>query len=62
MGDEDFDTEGRTQIYVGEDISMLSIEELGKRIKLFEQEISRIRADILEKKESKEAAESFFRS
>ncbi len=62
MSDDDFVTEGRTQIYVGEDLSMLSIDELEKRIVLLEQELSRIRADISEKEISKEAAESFFRS
>ena len=62
MSDEDIATGGVAEIVVGEDISMLSVDELEKRIVLLEQEIGRIRDDIATKRMSKEAAESIFRS
>lgn len=62
MIDGEFDVSEPGQVVVGEDISLLSVEELEKRITLFEQEISRIRMDIATKKASKETAESVFRS
>ena len=62
MSDEDFGSAKPAAVVVGGDLSMLSIEELEKRIILFEQEIGRIKADISAKEVSKEAAESIFRS
>jgi len=62
MNDEISVTQGHAELTVGGDLSMLSIEELKKRIILLEQEISRIRIDIETKELSKETAESIFRS
>ncbi len=62
MNDEMSDTERLGELTVGGDLSMLSIEELKKRIILLEQEISRIQLDIEAKEISKEAAETIFRS
>ncbi len=62
MSDEDFGVKGPREIIAGEDLCLLSIEDLEERITLLEQEISRIRIDIAAKKLSKEAAESIFRS
>jgi len=62
MSEEEFTVAGAKKVIVGEDLSLLSIEELERRIILFEQEIGRIRVDIAAKKTSKETAESIFRS
>jgi len=62
MSEEEFTVAGAGEVIVGEDISLLSIEELEKRIILFEQEIGRIRMDIAAKKISIQTAESIFRS
>ena len=62
MSEEEFTVAGAGEVIVGEDISLLSIEELEKRIILFEQEIGRIRMDIAAKKISIKTAESIFRS
>ncbi len=50
------------EVIVGEDLCLLSIEDLEKRIILFEQEIGRIQMDIAAKKISIKTAESIFRS
>ncbi len=62
MNDKISDTERLEELTLSADLSMLSIEELEKRIILFEQEISRIQLDIKAKEVSKEVAESIFRS
>jgi uncharacterized small protein (DUF1192 family) len=62
MNDKISVTRGLVELRVGADLSMLSIDELKKRITLLEQEISRIRVDIEAKELSKETAESIFRS
>ncbi|MGI9462982.1 MAG: DUF1192 domain-containing protein [Aestuariivirgaceae bacterium] len=48
-------------IVIGEDLSMLSVEELERRIEILENEIQRIRDDIGSKQSSLTAAESFFK-
>lgn len=48
-------------IVIGEDLSMLSVEELQHRIEMLEAEILRIRDDIGTKQSSLSAAESFFK-
>lgn len=62
MSDEEITSKDLAKIVIGGDLSMLSIEELTRRINLLEQEISRIKTDIKAKELSKEAAESVFRS
>ena len=49
------------EIVIGEDLSMLSVDELTKRIAALEQEIERLKADIGTKQSSMTAAESFFK-
>jgi len=46
----------------GEDLSLLSIQELAERIEIYRAEIERLQRDIEAKQKSKEAANSFFRS
>ena len=46
---------------VGMPLEAMSVEELGDRIKMLEEEIGRLRAAIEAKQKSKAAADAFFR-
>jgi len=47
---------------IGQDLSLLSVEELGERIALLKSEIERLEAASAKKRASKDAANSFFKS
>jgi uncharacterized small protein (DUF1192 family) len=47
---------------IGQDLSLLSVEELAERIALMKSEIERLEAATAKKRASKEAASSFFKS
>ena len=47
---------------IGQDLSLLSVEELGERIALLTAEIERLRSAEVKKRASKDAANSFFKS
>jgi uncharacterized small protein (DUF1192 family) len=47
---------------IGQDLSLLSVEELGERIALMTSEIERLQAAMAKKRASKDAANSFFKS
>ena len=47
---------------IGQDLSLLSVEELNERIALLTSEIERLRAAATKMRASKEAANSFFKS
>jgi uncharacterized small protein (DUF1192 family) len=47
---------------IGQDLSLLSVEELNERISLLTSEIGRLQAAATKKRASKEAANSFFKS
>jgi uncharacterized small protein (DUF1192 family) len=47
---------------VGQDLSLLSVEELSERVALLTSEIERLQAAITRKRASKDAASSFFKS
>jgi uncharacterized small protein (DUF1192 family) len=47
---------------IGQDLSLLSVEELDDRIALLASEIERLQAAATKKRASKEAANSFFKS
>ena len=47
---------------IGQDLSLLSVEELTERIALLTSEIERLQAASTKKRASKEAANSFFKS
>jgi len=47
---------------IGDDLSLLSIADLERRITTLESEIGRLRADIAEKQASRAQAEDFFNS
>jgi uncharacterized small protein (DUF1192 family) len=46
---------------IGQDLSLLSVEELTERIALMRSEIERLEAAMAKKRASKEAASSFFK-
>ena len=47
---------------IGQDVSLLSLEELTERIALLRSEIERLEAAATKKRASKDAANSFFKS
>jgi uncharacterized small protein (DUF1192 family) len=47
---------------IGQDLSLLSVEELTARIALLSTEVERLQAAVTKKRASKEAADSFFKS
>jgi uncharacterized small protein (DUF1192 family) len=47
---------------IGQDLSLLSVEELTERIALMNSEIERLQAAMTKKRASKDAANSFFKS
>ncbi len=60
--DDDMPKQPAGSVRIGEDLSVLSIDELKTRITLLEGEIARIRAEMEGKQSSKAAADSFFKS
>jgi uncharacterized small protein (DUF1192 family) len=47
---------------IGQDLSLLSVEELTERIALLTSEITRLEAAAVKKRASKDAADRFFKS
>jgi len=47
---------------IGQDLSLLSVEELNERIALLTSEVERLQAAMTKKRASKDAASSFFKS
>jgi len=47
---------------IGQDLSLLSVEELGERIALLNSEIERLQQAATKKRASKDAANAFFKS
>jgi uncharacterized small protein (DUF1192 family) len=47
---------------IGQDLSLLSVEELNERIALLRSEIERLEAASAKKRASKDAANSFFKT
>ena len=47
---------------LGQDLSLLSVEELSERIALLNSEIERLQQAVTRKRASKDAADSFFKS
>jgi uncharacterized small protein (DUF1192 family) len=46
---------------VGQDLSLLSVEELAERVKLLHEEITRLEADMARKRAKRSAADQFFK-
>lgn len=47
---------------IGQDLSLLSVDELSERVAILKEEIARLEADAKSKGASKNAAEAFFKS
>lgn len=47
---------------IGQDLSLLSVEELAERMALLHAEIERLQAALAKKRASRDAANSFFKS
>jgi uncharacterized small protein (DUF1192 family) len=52
----------KTSHEIGQDLSLLSVEELGDRIAMLSAEVERLREAVTRKRASKDAADSFFKS
>lgn len=47
---------------IGQDLTLLSVEELNERIALLKDEIGRLEADIARKRQTRSAADTFFKT
>ncbi|MGA7598998.1 MAG: DUF1192 domain-containing protein [Pseudolabrys sp.] len=59
--DEDDKPKKKVVHDIGQDLNLLSVEELGARVQLLRDEISRLEADMTQKRASRAAADTFFR-
>jgi uncharacterized small protein (DUF1192 family) len=59
--DEDDKPKKKVTHEIGQDLTLLSVEELGARVQLMHDEIKRIEADISQKRASRAAADQFFK-
>jgi len=59
--DEDDKPKKKVTHEVGQDLTLLSIEELGARVQLLHDEIKRLEADMAQKRASRSAADQFFK-
>ena len=46
---------------IGQELSLLSVEELQARVQLMQDEIKRLEADMAQKRAKREAADQFFK-
>ncbi|MBY0380789.1 MAG: DUF1192 domain-containing protein [Xanthobacteraceae bacterium] len=47
---------------IGQDLSMLSVDELAQRVRLLRDEITRVENEMTKKRASRDAAANFFKS
>jgi uncharacterized small protein (DUF1192 family) len=59
--DEDDKPKKKVIHEIGQDLTLLSVEELGARVQLLHDEIKRIEADMSQKRASRAAADQFFK-
>ena len=59
--DEDDKPKKKVVHDIGQDLTLLSVEELGARVQLLHDEINRIEADIAQKRASRATADQFFK-
>jgi uncharacterized small protein (DUF1192 family) len=59
--DEDDKPKKKVAHEIGQDLTLLSVEELGARVLLLRDEISRLEADMTQKRASRAAADQFFK-
>jgi uncharacterized small protein (DUF1192 family) len=59
--DEDDKPKKKLAHEIGQDLTLLSVEELAARVQLMRDEISRLEADMAQKRASRTAADQFFK-
>jgi uncharacterized small protein (DUF1192 family) len=59
--DEDDKPKKKVSHEIGQDLALLSVEELAARVRLLQDEISRLEADKARKQASRNAADSVFK-
>jgi len=59
--DEDDKPKKKISHEIGQDLSLLSVEELAARVQLMRDEISRLEADMANKRASRSVADQFFK-
>jgi len=59
--DEDDRPKKKITHEIGQDLSLLSVKELGERIEIMRAEIGRLEADIARKNATRSAADQFFK-
>ena len=59
--DEDDKPKKKIAHEIGQDLTLLSIEELGARVQLLHDEIKRLEADMAQKRVSRSTADQFFK-
>ena len=59
--DEDDKPKKKITHEIGQDLSLLSVEELAQRVQLLHDEINRLEADMAQKRASRSAADQFFK-
>jgi uncharacterized small protein (DUF1192 family) len=59
--DEDDRPKKKLTHEIGQDLTLLSVDELGERVALLQEEIARLEANMATKQASKSAADQFFK-
>jgi uncharacterized small protein (DUF1192 family) len=59
--DEDDRPKPKITHEIGQDLTLLSVEELAARVRLLQNEIDRLEADMTSKRASRSAADQFFK-
>lgn len=59
--DEDDRPKKKISHEIGQDLTLLSVEELAARVQLLNDEIKRLQADMVNKRASRSAADQFFK-
>jgi uncharacterized small protein (DUF1192 family) len=59
--DEDDKPKKKVSHEIGQDLTLLSVDELSARVQLMRDEINRLEADMAQKRVSRAAADQFFK-
>ena len=59
--DDDDKPKKKVSHEIGQDFTLLSVEELAARVQLMHDEINRLEADMAQKRASRSAADQFFK-
>ena len=59
--DEDDKPKKKIEHEIGQDLTLLSVDELAARVQLLHDEINRIESDMAQKRASRSAADQFFK-